>query len=69
MINKGDTLLYRSGQDEEDVGLVIRVYTIRRETVYIVDNGYSEEQVSPKQVLQVLKAVPRQRRVLAEHPS
>lgn len=62
MINKGDTLLFRTGLDEKDVGLVVRVHTVRRDTVYIVDNGYTEEQVSPKQVLQVLKAVPSRRR-------
>lgn len=68
MINKGDTLLYKA-KDCEDVGIVIRVHTLRRETVYIVDNGYTEEQISPRQVLQVLKAIPIRRRPLAEHPS
>ncbi len=68
MINKGDTLLYRTQDPEncEDVGIVIRVHTLRRDTAYIVDNGYTEEEVSPRQVLQVLKAVPARRRALVE---
>ncbi|HEV8581493.1 MAG TPA: hypothetical protein VGX68_20705 [Thermoanaerobaculia bacterium] len=59
MIQKGDTLLFKTGQHGQDVGLVLRVYTAGRNTLYFVDNGYGEEQVSPRQVLQVLKAVPR----------
>ena len=67
MITKGDTLLYKT-EDSEDVGVVTRVHTFHRKTMYIVDNGYAEEEVSPRQVLQVLKAVPTRSRIFAEHP-
>jgi hypothetical protein len=65
MINKGDTLLFKSKDDEkdgEDVGVVVRVHAVPRETVYIVHNGYGEAEVAPREVLEVLKAVPRRRR-------
>ena len=61
MIHKGDTLLFKS-KDREDVGVVIRVHAVPRGTVYIVHNGYRETEVSPLQVLEVLKAVPSRRR-------
>ena len=68
MIKKGDLLLFKTGQDDEDVGVVRRVYSVRRETAYLVDNGYREDMVSPKQVLQVLKALPCRRRTFSVRP-
>ena len=65
MINKGDTLLYKT-EGSQDVGVVIRVHTLRHSTIYIVDTGYGEEEISPRQVLQVLKAVSSRRRPCAE---
>lgn len=65
MIHKGDTLLFKSQdpeKDNEDVGVVVRVHAVPLETIYIVHNGYGEAEVAPRQVLEVLKAVPRRRR-------
>jgi hypothetical protein len=69
MIKKGDLLLFKAGQDDEDVGVVLRVCTVRRETAYLVDNGYREEMVAPKQVMQVLKALPCRKGLLSVRAS